>query len=255
MRSKFFDENNYSINENGKYGIYIIHGFSSTTYEAKELINFLSKKKYYIKADNLPGHGTTSEDCNLTTYQEWISHVERGVAEMVSRCNNVFVIGSSMGAVLALHLAALFPLKGIVCGSTHILFKKNFKINYLLPIFFRFISDIPKKTQFDLHTHKNNPQYYGYLEYPIVALNEMRRLINVVKKELSNVQCPTLIIHSLNDQTALIKNAEFVNYGINSKIKEIFYVNKSHHNIFDSHKNPDQKFVFNKIEQFIKQHL
>ena len=54
MRSQFFDENNYSINEKGKYGIYIIHGFSSTTYEVKELINFLAKKGYYIKADNLP---------------------------------------------------------------------------------------------------------------------------------------------------------------------------------------------------------
>ena len=83
----------------------------------------------------------------------------------------------------------------------------------------------------------------------------MRRLINIVKKELQTIKCPTLMIHSLNDQIALKNNVDFIHSQIHSKIKEIFYVKKSHHNIFDSHKNPDQKIIFNKIEQFIKQHL
>ena len=32
-----FDENNYLFNPNSKCGIYLIHGFSSTTYEVKNL--------------------------------------------------------------------------------------------------------------------------------------------------------------------------------------------------------------------------
>ena len=45
MESNYrFDPNNYEFNKNSKNGIYIIHGFSSTTYEVKlptagEIIN------------------------------------------------------------------------------------------------------------------------------------------------------------------------------------------------------------------------
>ena len=60
-----FDTNNYLFNPNAKNGIYLIHGFSSTTYEVKKLANYLAKKGYYVQADNLPGHATSIEDCNL----------------------------------------------------------------------------------------------------------------------------------------------------------------------------------------------
>ena len=37
-----FDKNNYEFNASSKLGVYIIHGFSSTTYEVKDLAEFLS---------------------------------------------------------------------------------------------------------------------------------------------------------------------------------------------------------------------
>ena len=36
-----FDTNNYEFNKSSEIGIYIIHGFSNTTYEVKELAHFL----------------------------------------------------------------------------------------------------------------------------------------------------------------------------------------------------------------------
>ena len=77
MRTKNFDTKNYLFNPNSKLGIYLIHGFSSTTYEVKKLAEHLAQQGYYVQADNLPGHSTTIEDCNLTTHDEWISFVEQ----------------------------------------------------------------------------------------------------------------------------------------------------------------------------------
>ena len=80
--SEKFDTNNYHFNPDSKFGIYLIHGFSSSTYEVKKLATHLSQKGYQVRADNLPGHGTTIEDCNSTKYYEWLNAVEKGVAEM-----------------------------------------------------------------------------------------------------------------------------------------------------------------------------
>ena len=68
-----FSVENYDLNPNSKKGVMLIHGFASTTYEVAPLAYFLEKKGYRIISDNLPGHGTTIQDCNLTKYQEWIS--------------------------------------------------------------------------------------------------------------------------------------------------------------------------------------
>ena len=39
---KYFDPNNYTFNESSRNGVYIIHGFTNSTYEVKELALYLS---------------------------------------------------------------------------------------------------------------------------------------------------------------------------------------------------------------------
>ena len=45
MLTQNFDKNNYEFNPESTIGIYLIHGFSSSTYELKILAEFLSKKQ------------------------------------------------------------------------------------------------------------------------------------------------------------------------------------------------------------------
>ena len=115
--SNKFDVNNYQFNKESRNGVYIIHGFTNTTYEVKELAIYLSKQGFYTRADNLPGHGTTIEDCNSTKYTEWLTFVEQNIAKLYTNCDKVIVIGVSMGGVLALHLGTVFPLDGIISAS------------------------------------------------------------------------------------------------------------------------------------------
>ena len=83
--TKNFDENDYEFNSDSNIGVMIIHGFTSTTYEVKELAQFLSLQGFHTIAKNLPGHGTNVEDCNKTKYREWLEFVEQNYAEMMSK--------------------------------------------------------------------------------------------------------------------------------------------------------------------------
>ena len=65
---EFFDTKNYQFNTESKDGVYIIHGFTNPTYETRELAEYLGKQGFYTHAINLPGHGTTPEDCNRTKF-------------------------------------------------------------------------------------------------------------------------------------------------------------------------------------------
>jgi len=47
MSNKFrFDTKDYEFNKSSKLGVYIIHGFSSTTYETKQLAEFLGNNGF-----------------------------------------------------------------------------------------------------------------------------------------------------------------------------------------------------------------
>ena len=247
---EFFDTKNYEFNTESKDGIYIIHGFTNTTYETRELAKYLSGQGFYTKAINLPGHGTTPEDCNRTKFTDWIEFTEQGVAEMSSRCDNVFVIGISMGSDLALHLSSVFPLNAAVFASTVLEFKDFIGPRVLTPIFHRIVPFRDKRKSYPKAV-RNNYNYLGYQVWPMSAVNEMRKLTNLVKKELPAVKCPALIAHSERDILSLQSNIALVYDNISSEYKEKLIVKNATHNMFVT--NPDQDLIFKKIASFFKQ--
>ena len=252
--SEKFDTNNYQFNKECKNGVYIIHGFTNTTYEVKELALYLSKQGFYTRADNLPGHGTSVEDCNRYKYTDWMEYVEQGVAEMISKCNNIYVVGISMGSVLALHLSSIFPLNAAVFASTVLDFKNKFSVNILSPLLHRLFPYRHKLKTYKRKTLvKNNHGsiiFFGYQEWPSSAVNEMRKLTNNVKNKLSLVKCPALIIHSKADLLSPQSNFSLVYDSISSENKEKFLPSHAGHNLFAE--NPEQEIIFKKVTKFLK---
>ena len=248
--TKLFDSNNYEFNPESQNGVYIIHGFSNTTYEVKELARYLGEQGYYTVAHNLPGHGITPEDCNRCKYTDWIEFVEQGAADMSSRCDNIYVIGISMGSVLALHLSSVFPLNAAVFASTVLKFKDCFSTRVLTPIFHRLVPLREKRKSYPKDV-RDKYNYFGYQVWPMSAVNEMRKLTNHVKKSLPAIKCPALVIHSTKDMLSLPTNIPLVYDNISSEIKEKLIVEQASHNLFVS--NPDQELIFQKITSFFNQ--
>jgi len=248
--TKFFDSKNYIFNENSKLGIYIIHGFSSTTYEVKELLNHLCKLGFYVEANNLPGHGTTIDDCNHTKYTDWISFVEQDIARMYIKCDKVIVMGVSMGGLLAMNLAITFPLDGIVIAGSLLKFKKEFDVRIITRLFHKFKPKVIKKYQFDKYNMKH-VDFYGYNAYPIIALNEMRKLVDNISIKLDKIKCPVLMIHSKDDKTALYnKNFQLIKNKLSNASVDSLVLDDAGHHLFDPDKK-NAKIIFEKISTFV----
>ena len=58
------ENQDFEYSKDSNIGCYIIHGFSSSTYETKELAAYLGGKNIHTITRNLPGHGTSPEECN-----------------------------------------------------------------------------------------------------------------------------------------------------------------------------------------------
>ena len=246
-----FDENNYEFNKNSKKGVYLIHGFSSTTYEVKQLAKFLSTKGFHVVAKNLPGHGTTIEECNRVRYTHWLEHIKKDIATLSSQSEKIYVVGNSMGAVLSLYAASMFPVNACIVAGTVLKFKNQFTIDYINRFLCRFVKIRNKKDHSDKRI-VNTIKFYGYDSYPLIALNEFRKLTKFQIPKLKKVKCPTLIFHSTKDRLSLLENMDLVYNNIKSSEKKKILVKKAHHNLFDE--NDDQCFIFNELLTFLNQH-
>ena len=248
-RTKQFDENNYEFNTESKNGVYLIHGLTSTTYETKNLAKYLSEKGYHTVANNLPGHGTTIEECNRVKYHDWITAVEQDVASLASKCNKIHIIGASMGGVLGLHNASMFPIDSLILAAPVFKFKSEFKTRILVPLFHNIMPVTDKASQYK---NGKNMTFHGYSYYPNKALNEMRKLTNIVRKNLNKVKCPTFLMHSESDQTCIIDNYDIVNNDIKSEIKETLMLKKTSHNLLNDKKYLDEyNLIYQNINKFI----
>jgi len=252
MITKNFDTNNYSFNPNSKLGVYLIHGFSSTTYEVKKLAEYLAQQGYYVQADNLPGHSTSIEDCNLTTHEEWLSFVEQKIASMYTKCDKVIVMGVSMGAVLTLHLASIFPLDGAVVAGGLFKFKNEFNVRILVRLLHRFKTTQSKRKNFTKEQLKIiSNQFYGYDYYPLIALNEMRKMVDKVRDNLHKISSPTLLIHSKIDQTATFENFQIIKKSLKNTHLSTLVLEKTGHHVFDTEES-DKEEIFSTISRFTK---
>tara|TARA_B100001250_G_scaffold400894_1_gene412025 strand:+ start:265 stop:1017 length:753 start_codon:yes stop_codon:yes gene_type:complete len=243
-----FDENDYLLNNNSKIGILLIHGFSSTNYELRDLAHFLADAGFRVMAKNLPGHGTTIQDCNNHKYTEWLSFTKSNIGELVAECDKVFCIGISMGAVIALYIAATMPIAGVIAAASVFKFRNEFMTKYINTIFCPIIHSIDKKSQFPKGARKG--KYYGYTRYPTIALNQMRILINFVEPKLEKISIPTLLINSTSDNTCQMKNLDFLKKKIDIKYVKTLIINKASHAIFD--KSDDRDTIFNQCVKFIR---
>jgi len=85
--------------------VLLIHGFTGSPASIHPWAESLHTNGYTVAVPRLPGHGTTWQDMERTTWQDWYAAAEQALDELVGQYRQVYVGGLSMGGALALRLA------------------------------------------------------------------------------------------------------------------------------------------------------
>jgi carboxylesterase len=89
----------------GPTGVLLCHGFTGSPNSLRPWADFLAGAGLSVSLPLLPGHGTSWQDMNRTSSDDWYAAAEEALAALRARCDEVFVMGLSMGGCLALRLA------------------------------------------------------------------------------------------------------------------------------------------------------
>ena len=89
----------------GRHGVLLIHGFTGLPAELRLMGEYLHAHGFTVLAIRLAGHGTTAEDLSRTEHEDWMDSVRDGYAILRGACDDIAVVGHSMGAIFALLLS------------------------------------------------------------------------------------------------------------------------------------------------------
>ncbi|MCB0196847.1 MAG: alpha/beta fold hydrolase [Anaerolineae bacterium] len=208
--------------EGGPVGILLAHGYTATPAEVRLLAQALHKQGYTVSGLLLPGHGCSPREMNRCRWPDWVGAMEEAYQTLADRCEQVFVGGESMGALLALHLAAQYTdITGVLTYSPAVRIAPH--ISVLTYLLWPFLPHVNKRLP---ALHEN---WQGYKVNPVPALNQLVRLQRVVTRQLPTIQQPLLIVQGRHDDQIDLRGTELLHQRIGSGYKEMHWMEKSSH--------------------------
>jgi carboxylesterase len=228
-------------------GVLLCHGFTATTAEVRLLARTLYDNGYTVAAPLLPGHGTTPQDCNRFTWQDWYSSVEQTYQQLASSCQRVVIGGESTGALLVLYLAFKHPESaGILCFAPALHLRIGRASNFLLSVLAPLITSVPKSPSAD-----DNP-WQGYAVQPLKGAVQLRYLQTAVFSVLPQIHQPILVIQGRLDPTVHPESPQIIIDQVSSPIKELHWLEHSTHCVI---LDKERDLAFSLTLDFLKHNL
>ncbi len=212
----------------------LIHSYTATPLELKDLgreINInLGDMVYGIK---LSGHGEVPSHLEGKNLDVWYQEIQRKYRAFSGICDNINVVGSSYGAVLALRLAEENEIKNIYILNPFL--KKTYKLHKIIPFELRaklFSGILVYKKKNDI-ANINYPQgrqaHVSYWNMPYGPIKDSLPFIKTTTQNLPNITSPIFIAYSENDEVAGSYSAIKINNTVSSNVRGLFDYKRSNH--------------------------
>ena len=216
-------------------GCLLVHGFTATPDEMRPLGEALAARGFPVRAVRLAGHGTEVADLAGTRWTDWFASVTEGADRLRRDVPALAVAGMSLGALLALHLAATRPAEVsalVLCGTPLELGGAGVRWLPLLariPCIARRWATIPKRGGPDIADPAVRAASCSYRAMPLGGVLELLQLQTIVRSELGEVTQPALLLHGRHDHSVPLANLELVRRSLGSRLIEGHVLEHSWH--------------------------
>jgi carboxylesterase len=199
----------------------------------------LAARGFPIRAVRLAGHGTEVADLAQTRWSDWVASVEAGAAALGRDVSLLAVGGMSMGALLALHLAAAraFPVAALVLCGTPLRVPRTRWLRLAARVRWlaRRHATIEKRGGPDIADPTMRAASRSYPVMPLPAVVELLRLQAAARRTLGQVTQPALLFHGRHDRSVPLANLGLLRARLASRWIEAHVLERSQHVVVLDH--------------------
>ncbi|MBF5041702.1 alpha/beta fold hydrolase [Aggregicoccus sp. 17bor-14] len=190
----------------GKDACLLVHGFTGSPWDLRPLGEALAGRGLRVRCPRLPGHGTTPRAMSSVGARDWEAAVEGALAELSERSTGgrVFVGGLSMGALLAVLLAARHPERVGALALVAPALRFRGPTMYALKRLGRYpllewLRPWIEKNGTDIESPEVLAEAPILKAFPSARLNDMWALQDAAWAALPRVRCPVLVAVAAQD--------------------------------------------------------
>lgn len=257
----------YLEGTNGK-GVLLIHGLTGIPAEMKLVARALNRKGYSIYAPLLAGHGVDHATLVQTTWQDWLASVAQAAQDFSEKVDTIYTAGICVGGKLGMLAAQQLPHTIKAAAIYSPCFRYD---GWNVPWYYKLAPlGLPVAVKFPWWRNKTyqeteslgikderlrgfmqGAQAHGVIdEFPALSLIQMYRLGEALKRSLTQMQTPTLILHAHEDDLSNPKNARVIAARIAAP-HELHWIEDSYHMI---HVDRQHGKVADLTAQFFEKH-
>ena len=161
------------------------------------------------------------------TREDWIKKAEDEIEKIINaNYKEVYVIGHSMGGVIASHLASKYKeVKKLVLAAPafHYLAFKGDKVDVIESI---------KKLPNLFKNYAPEEVLSRIFKIPAPTIKEFMKLVEEHTKDIKDITCPTLILHGEKDDIVPVDSVQYVYDNIKSKSVTLIELHSLTHDLF-----------------------
>lgn len=224
--------------------ILLIHGFAGGSYDYNNLANDLQLyADFDVYTFTLPGHDKLI--IKDVTRDDWIREAEKQTEILIRRgYKKIYVIGHSMGGVIACHIAKKYPqVKKLVIASPayrYFTFKED-KLDILASL---------KQTPDLFKDYEPDNVLSRILKLPVSTTLEFINLVKEHSNDVKDVLCPTLILWGNMDKIVPKDGVMHVYKNIKADSVTLYEIDNVTHDTF---KNDRYDEILKIITKFLKE--
>lgn len=236
----------------GRVGCLVLHGFTGTPQEVRELGGRIAALGHTVFGPRLPGHGVEPADLNRARWHDWYLAAEDAYHVLAAQCDHVVVVGLSMGASTGLLLSTRLPVLGVAALSTPLTLWPDWRLPFvgwvwpLVPYSLRTDAD-------DTWVDPGAPaRRVDYRLRPLRGVAELVRYLRFVRSRLASVHVPLLLVHSRTDRTAPPSGMETIRDLVASEQVETVWIENSDHAMAE---DASREEVFAHVVRFVQERV
>jgi carboxylesterase len=200
---------------NGRVGCLVLHGFMGSPGSSRPMAHYLAQQGITMHCPLLPGHGHYPDKLYKIPHRAWLEEAEEALSHVRQICDQIFIIGHSMGNVLAAHLITKFghirglvmlaPLYDVPDRRLRLMKVLRYLMPWLYPHKMKSMQDLVQQRvlDFDPTLDLDDPEVQARLpqmtRLPTSGLAEMVKVVDLGRKLWPRLALPVLMFQGGHD--------------------------------------------------------
>ena len=233
---------------NPRKGILLIHGFATSPMIFREYAKLFLGEGYIAYGVRIAGHGTSEADLASTTSVDWYLSIREKYIELSKQVDEVIILGHSLGGLIALILASLYPVSSMILLSVPIIIKPTplYRANFILRPLSNFIKywPNPKKKLRELEALG----FKAYTKFPLRAVAGLFEMAEMARERLKYVKNPVLAMIGDHDEHVEPSTIYYLEEHLGSEIYLKWIAPEAGHTLIET---PEAELLKQKIRDFV----